>query len=563
MSNYSIARYTKPLAPQPLNEGSYDEAFKNIERVDNPLDQDEATLWSFSTRDTEYVRQQIERAKKAYIIEGTIRNAVDRFADTQSGFRLTGDPGPVNYLEERLNEISLKTGEDWQSLLSRTWLDYWKTGNAMLLKCRSSSDGAVRATYRNTPYAIGSIFLVDITDFDFEMRKDRSETIVTKTWSFRNAKEDFTVTSPDAVKLPIRSPLINDLTMPDNKYLLPGRDLVHLAYKQPPDLPYGIPLTLAAIEVSNMLRRIEQSVVMMIRKSINPLVHHKITGIGPTFSESSIQRAIKEAARKHKNRSPDGVFITGPGHDITSIGAESNALRVSDYMKHFALRLTSTLSSSPFELGFEKGGVNDAEGASALRYSKVYTARAEFARSLEKFLLWELLYEGGFDPYSIPSHKVFLEFQETDQSVITKGQNHYADLYQKDVISLEEARTKLPNIPSATGIDRFHSKLFEKQTDTLPQNSTSRSSNSNQSVEPGPFDLPEAKITRSDLKYIRNLTPERVEDVNSRLDMLSNYFDHDLLGLKSRVKEALSTFKGDYDAIEEAFVNLVSEEFRQ
>lgn len=550
---YSFAKYVVPKAEaaiRPIKDPSQIE-------LHNP--------WDLASQNDEQVKELVKRAKRAYEIEGTIRNAVDRFSDTQNGFILKGPDQIVKYLENRLNEMSLKSGEDWQTLVSRCWHEFWKTGNGVILKYRGDAKRAIRPVYSNTPHPISALFLADITEFTPLIREIGDKKI--PVWSLDKKSDDFTLIAPDPIVLSRRNALLRDDVLEDKNDLLPGRDFVHFAYKQPPKSSYGIGVTMTALDNVLILRRLEQSVVMMIRKSINPLIHHKV--LGPFFGGSnSLQTAIDKAAWDHKNRPADAVYVTGPGHEIEVHGQESQALRVGEYLKHTVLRVVSSLCASPFELGFEKGGVNDAEGAQALRYSKVLAARSDFSRKLEKFILWEILHEGGYDPYKDKEQRVELVFIETDQTMVSKKQNHYADLWQKNAITLDEFRTVVPEFSPEVDESRLFANMIDimmlekegeiqikaaKAKPATGGTSKPRSSNSNQSVN----------IKYRDITYIRNLIPEKQDHIKERLSMLSDHFEVDLMGLKPQLESFYTEFfPDDEDARKEAILELIKSELQ-
>jgi hypothetical protein len=76
---------------------------------------------------------------------------------------------------------------------------------------------------------------------------------------------------------------------------------------------------------------------------------------------------------------------------------------------------------------------------------KVRFCQAEIAREIEMFIINELLWEGGFDPYSKEEDQVRLVFEDIDQNLQIKLQTHAADMFSKNMLGHEEAR-KLGNI---------------------------------------------------------------------------------------------------------------------
>jgi hypothetical protein len=181
----------------------------------------------------------------------------------------------------------------------------------------------------------------------------------------------------------------------------------------------------------------------MMKKFSNPIIHHKI--LRPSSPLAGIQQEINMAYELYKRMSPDGVLITGGNAEIKAIGSESQALRVEGYLKYFLHRSLAGLGMSPYIIGLEGGGQGTVEAAVELMMMKVRFCQAEIAREIEMFIINELLWEGGFDPYSKEEDQVRLVFEDIDQNLQIKLQTHAADMFSKNMLGHEEAR-KLGNI---------------------------------------------------------------------------------------------------------------------
>jgi hypothetical protein len=388
-----------------------------------------------NARDDRKLEKLVNRSIHAYVVDGIVRQSVDKMAESYIDIRLIGGTAQMNYLRSRLDIMGLAAGEDWKTTFSRALHDLWKAGNGHLIKIRGNVKGAVRPLYETSPRAIVGLFLVSpnrlepklVDGYTVWKLKDKAKT------------EPIKLMIPGSTDLP-RSKAKLEGTMVDTKEgeMLAGRDIVHLAYKKPSDGFWGIGFTFSALEDVVQLRSLEQNVAIMAKKNGSPLYHHIINrAMSPG---KTITAEIQGAAMLHRTSAPEGVIVTGPGHEIKVIGAESHALRFGEYLKYYSNRCFAGLGVTPFLMGFETGTLGAAEAAKELIVTKIRFGLAEAARTLETFILWEMLWEGGWDPYAKESDRVYLEFVDIDETRRHKKENQAADLYTKSLIDLQEAR---------------------------------------------------------------------------------------------------------------------------
>lgn len=388
-----------------------------------------------NSKEDSKLEKTVARSIRAYAVDGIIRQSVDKMAESYIDIRLIGGTRQVNFLRTRLDLMGLQSGEDWKTLFSRYIHDFWKTGNSFMCKLRGTVGRTVRPLYRSKPQAIAGLFLVSPNRLEPRLVSGQAVWKLTD----KNKNEGIQLTMPNAVDLPRGRSKLQDPTV-DTKEgeMLAGRDIVHLAYKKPSDSFWGIGFTFAALEDVMQLRSLEQSVAIMTKKNGSPLYHHIINrAMSPG---KTITTEIQAAAMLHRVSAPEGVIVTGPGHEIKVIGAESHALRVSDYLRYYSNRCFAGLSVTPFLMGFETGTLGAAEAAKELIVTKIRFGLSEAARVIENFILWEMLWEGGFDPYSKEEDRVFLEFVDIDETRQHKRMTLAADLHTKSYMDLKEAR---------------------------------------------------------------------------------------------------------------------------
>ena len=402
-----------------------------------------------------HVRDLIDKGIVAYVKDSMYKNAVDKLAEAFADFNLEGaNPRAVAYLKMRLELISLYGREHWKTLFSRAITSYMKTGNTMLMKIRGGKvKGAIRPLYQNKPYAITAIFLHSPSDLEPAYNTERE--IIGWTYRTRSRNQDSIQKSlllPDALELPRHLAFLNEApqkSADESKAVFyPLVDLAHIAYTKPEGIPWGVGPMLAAIEDLSLLRVIESTIAMMIKKFSNPMLHHIITPRGGP--QSSIQGDINNMYMTYRRMAPEGLLVTGPNHEIKVIGAESNALRMEGYLTHFLNRTAGGLASSPFGLGLTPGTLGSSQAFNDMMKSKILKCQKDFSRDMGFQLFWEILYEGGFDPYTNDDDRVHLTFEDIDVDSIIKKEAHATYLFQNDAITHDELREDLKRDPNVS-----------------------------------------------------------------------------------------------------------------
>jgi hypothetical protein len=514
---YNISNTTgfyKPINPQPITS----ERVVNI--INNPVAEKNTGFLGFDGKGTEErIQKCVERAEVAYTVDGFVRQAVDKYSENFKDFSFKSDNKlAIKYLEKRLNSMSLKTNEPWKTTLTRIIHEYWRTGNSFFVKVRGPNPSAIRPLYKQQPFPIVGIFILSPSRLEPDTDK---ETLVFgwkfKT-SYRPVNELKLVLDRDN-PLPSRLALINNVPKTDPELLIPGQDIVQITYKKLADSNWGFGVSFSSLEDIMLLRSLEQTTAIMVKKNSNPIIHHKVTR--STGANVSIQTDINRAGDLHRMSAPEGVIITGPSHEIKAIGAESQALRVGEYLDYFSKRALAGLGVSPFIMGFESAGTAEAaEAAQSVMRTRVRFCEREIAGALENFLINEILYEGGFDPYNNPKDKVKIVFEEIDQSYLIKLQTHYADLFTKNYVDLSEARLGGGYTDSPQDSLLYVNKVKKEEIKAMAQKNASQVKNSwildQESIKETIHNLLKdygENTKKLLLQYIKNVTSSGFEDL--------------------------------------------------
>lgn len=212
----------------------------------------------------------------------------------------------------------------------------------------------------------------------------------------------------------------------------PLDQVVHFANRRPLDSAYGVPVLLGAVEDIRGLRQIEEEVLRMIHRFVNPRLHIStpdLTGTG-----TGVRPDMQQIVEAINQMSSDAVLVTMPGQEVRVIGAESFALRAEPYMEYFAKRAISGLGMNEVTIGHKQQDPDMDTLDLSLRML-VRSLQRELSDQLLLGMIWPLMDEGGWE--RVP---VSLEFGEPDSRHVLRLFTVISNLYSQSVITLGEAR---------------------------------------------------------------------------------------------------------------------------
>lgn len=256
--------------------------------------------------------------------------------------------------------------------------------------------------------------------------------------------------------------------LPGGRYReFPLHNILYTPYNKRTGFTMGTPPLEAVKEDILALRRIEESVETLIYKSLFPIIHVKVgTEKVPAKTLPNGVSEIDSATRLLENIDDNGGIVTSERIDISSIGAESLALRVESYLDHFKKRVFAGLGMSAIDFG-DGDATGRATGevlSSSLRDS-VVTYQRILAEAVTTDLFTELLLESGKykHPFEISEDdRVYLEFNTVDTEEKIKKESHTLNKMSHGILKVNEARTEL-GLPPLKPIDMkdLHTVVME------------------------------------------------------------------------------------------------------
>lgn len=370
--------------------------------------------------------QVMKDLEKGYKLESYIRQAVDKYAeklvaniDSLDDIIKTEDKAILKYIKYRLNSITEATGTPFLLSLADLARKIIRDGKVYWLKSYSP---AIRVPgYNITPISnkgmISGLYLLD-AKYLLKIKDNSTGQVVA--YLYRD----------------------NDSAMKAIEKVIPLEDLYIYTYAPDGTNPDGNSQFTPALGDLRALRSLEDGVLKLVYRYLNPLIHIKTPDLNGTAIGDQSEIDIYSSAIE--KMSHDGFFVTGPNVDIKAIGAESQALRAESYLSFFKTRGLAGLGISALALG--EGNYVNTAGASAL--SAQMFDRATFyqrllSHSITNSLFRDLLGEIGKSLIDTRTGDVRVSFSipDFDDEESRKKVNHIIDCYDKGLYTLEEART--------------------------------------------------------------------------------------------------------------------------
>jgi hypothetical protein len=407
-----------------------------IYRIEHPVDSAPTRNLDPSTTYGE-VPINFKDLKAGYHVDSYIRQSVDKYAEKviSAGYRIESySEEIVSYLHKRLTLMSLATDYHFPLLISDIARRYVRDGNVFLVKAWAKGSqpfpGLTLKGIRNRP-VIGGYFLLDadclvpIVDRQSGLRKG---------WIYRKKTDSYRI---------------------QDKYF-PIDQIYHYAYCPEGIDGWGHSQLIPAIEDIRALRNAEEAILKLIYRHLNPLIHISAPDI--SGDGTGRQEDVDLVTQTLSNMPHDGFVVTGPGYEISAIGAESQAIRAEPYLAFFKSRGFAGLGVSDLLMG--EGTYVGQGGANALSVQMHDRARFyQFALSqyISSTIIVDLLLEGGYDPLN-PDGEGFaaqLVFNEFDMDELRKQEAHIVDMYTKNALPHNEMRGQL-KLPENQDFDTLH-----------------------------------------------------------------------------------------------------------
>jgi hypothetical protein len=379
-------------------------------------------------------------------------------------------PANVTYINKRLSEIEYVTGKKFSDILYDIVQDMVVNHNCFLLQHRSinSSTGLTRDA-RQPLAALYRLILTQVSP----VRNKYKETIAYK----------YNISDVDY-------------------YDVAAKDMYHIHLCKKPGLSIGTPPLEAVRDDILSLRQIEESLERLIYKMASPIIHCKVgSDTKPAGRMADNTPEIDYYNRLLSNMDENGGITTSNRVELKLIGAESQALRMSEYLTHYKNRVLSGLNISEVDLGVGSsttGGAADLISQALKEDVEMYQKTiANFFT--EKFFNDLLLESRRYSGQTIIPDDEYVNFMFNTPStdVRIREESHLANMVRNNLLTVEK-------FEEVTGYDApdYAQELLKLPLLKLSEPSTTNQSLSNTAEPQNQHTAPETKTIKDSINTL-------------------------------------------------------------
>ena len=379
---------------------------------------------------------------RAYHSDSYIRRSIDKISGLmfKSGWNLVSlNPTALEYVQNRLSLIEESTNISTEELLRELGGNFILYANAPIAKTRGSENlGGLQAAGYYGGEPINGLF--PASPEYFQVQRDE----------FGNV-ENYTISGDSGgqgVEFGVE-------------------DIAHLTYHKPTGRAYGVPYIQNIIDDVLILRQIEENVARLVYRNLFPLQTYTVGRVEPGYEATDEE--IEQVTEEIRNMPLDGILVIPERHKIESVSSNGAALQAYDYLKYFRQRVFTGLGVSESTMGIgDSGNKSTSDNQSSDLIDLVKDFQQTFAAEIQREIINEILFEGGFDPTLNKDDRVSFEFTEIEQAAKIARENHEMQKFMGNVQSLDETRERMGYEPT-TDMRMF----FMNLTQTLAMDTTS------------------------------------------------------------------------------------------
>ena len=369
---------------------------------------------------------------RAYHSDSYIRRAIDKISGLmfKSGWNLVSlNPTALEYVQNRLSLIEESTNISTEELLRELGGNFILYANAPIAKTRGSENlGGLQAAGYYGGEPINGLF--PASPEYFQVQRDE----------FGNV-ENYTISGDSGgqgVEFSVE-------------------DIAHLTYHKPTGRAYGVPYIQNIIDDVLILRQIEENVARLVYRNLFPLQTYTVGRIEPGYEATDEE--IEQVTEEIRNMPLDGILVIPERHKIESVSSNGAALQAYDYLKYFRQRVFTGLGVSESTMGIgDSGNKSTSDNQSSDLIDLVKDFQQTFAAEIQREIINEILFEGGFDPTLNKDDRVSFEFTEIEQAAKIARENHEMQKFMGNVQSLDETRERMGYEPT-TDMSMFFMNL--------------------------------------------------------------------------------------------------------
>ncbi|CDQ41829.1 hypothetical protein [Virgibacillus salexigens] len=223
-------------------------------------------------------------------------------------------------------------------------------------------------------------------------------------------------------------------------------DIIHIATNVRSGSAFGDPWLAPVIEDIRLLRKVEENASLLLYKHIFPLLKYKVGENKDGFEATDEE--IEQVQATVDGMTEDSIFVIPERHNVEAVNVD--AIDGRPYLDYFENRVFAGMGLSQVDFG--RGNTanrNTADAMTGQKADRVKGWQKVLQTAIDKFIIDELLIEGGYDPLVNPDFNVDFVFNEIEQERLIAKENHEIHKFLSDIQTWEETRANMGQEPTA------------------------------------------------------------------------------------------------------------------
>lgn len=387
-------------------------------------------------------RADFELIDKAILKDSYIQQAMLKYSELifKSGWLLKGtNEQALEYLKSRLEMMAVATGVPTEELFQGIADDIVRYSNCFIVKAAAKNGvglppglSAIPVPPRKEP--IGGYFR--LPPQSITISRDINGTILKYKQEIEGA---------------------------DDPLEFNPEDIIHITVNKPVGRPFGDPWIAPVLEDVRLLRKVEENAALLLYRHLFPLLTYTVGLDKPGFEASDEE--IEELQSVIESMPTDGTIILPERHKLNAVNIQT--IDGKPYLDYFEQRVFTGLGMSTVDMGRgDTANRNTADTMSGIKADRVKGWQKQLQVQIDKYIIDEILVEGGFDPLANPEYDVNFTFEEIEQEKKIAKENHAILKWNSNLQTFEETRHELGLEPNADESRLMHQMVGTETSKT-------------------------------------------------------------------------------------------------
>ncbi len=223
-------------------------------------------------------------------------------------------------------------------------------------------------------------------------------------------------------------------------------DIIHIKVNCAAGEAFGMPWLAPVIEDIRLLRKIEENSALLLYRHIFPLLTYTVGVDKPGFEATPEE--LDELRGVIEQMPTDGAIVLPERHKVAAVNIQP--IDGNPYLTYFENRVFSGLGLSQVDFGRgDTANRNTADAMSGNKADRVKGWQQVIQPQIDKYMIDEILIEGGFDPVVNPDFDVNFVFVEIEQEMRIKIETHEIYKFEHNIQTWDETRKNIGLDPVA------------------------------------------------------------------------------------------------------------------